>query len=482
MKVLLIEDNPGDARLIREMLVEDGGDFELFVAGTLSEGLASIESGGIDILLTDLGLPDSQGLETFTSEHSRAPDVPIIVLTGNDNEEMGSVAVREGAQDYLVKGRVDADTLGRCIRYAIERKRADEALREQERHFRSLIENASDIIVIIDEEANFHYASPSIERILGYRPEELEGGNAFDYIHPDDVPAVAGAVALGVKRNSAETAEFRFKLKAGGWRFFEGIGAVLPEEQAGVRIVVNCRDITERKQAEVELRRINAELDGYAHTVSHDLRGPLSAIKMANDMLQEILKTVPVDDIPPETMEVADIIDSSVDKSLALVQDLLYLAEAGQVPKTIAEVDISSTVARVLKEFAGRIQEKDVGVNVSGDMGTVLANPTHIYQVFLNLISNAIAHNNSAEPVIEISHPGDDGEGGHRYLVKDNGPGIPTDELENIFIPFFKGKTGGTGIGLATVNKIIGVYGGNIRAFNDNGACFEFVIRDLEQG
>jgi MinD-like ATPase involved in chromosome partitioning or flagellar assembly/ActR/RegA family two-component response regulator len=125
MKVLLIEDNPGDARLIREMLAEErGAPFDLEHADRLSTGLGRLAAGGIDVVLLDLSLPDSRGLSTFVRVHAQAPEVPIVLLTGRDDEELAVEAMREGAQDYLVKGQVDSSLLVRSMRYAIERHRA----------------------------------------------------------------------------------------------------------------------------------------------------------------------------------------------------------------------------------------------------------------------------------------------------------------------------------------------------------------------
>lgn len=130
IKVLLIEDNPGDTRLIREMLAEVGtASFDLKWADRLSSGLEQLARGGIDVLLLDLSLPDSQGLDTFTKVHIKAPTVPIIVLTSLDDGTVGVRAMREGAQDYLIKSQVDSNLLVRSIRYAIERQRLMEEVR-----------------------------------------------------------------------------------------------------------------------------------------------------------------------------------------------------------------------------------------------------------------------------------------------------------------------------------------------------------------
>jgi len=137
MRVLLIEDNEDDAILIREMLAEkkDLG-IELEWVDRLSRGLIELGSGKIDLVLLDLSLPDSHGLETFDTVQRCAPDVPIVVLTGLDDEAMANQAVRRGAQDYLVKGRLDSYLLTRAARYAVERKQAERALRESEAQLR----------------------------------------------------------------------------------------------------------------------------------------------------------------------------------------------------------------------------------------------------------------------------------------------------------------------------------------------------------
>jgi len=129
--ILLIEDNPGDVRLIQEMLKEiKGVNFNFQHAGRLSEGLEILIRNGIDVVLLDLSLPDSQGLETFNKLHEKIPDIAVIVLTGLDDSTIGVKAVQQGAQDYLVKGKVDGQLLFRSICYAVERQQMMKKLKE----------------------------------------------------------------------------------------------------------------------------------------------------------------------------------------------------------------------------------------------------------------------------------------------------------------------------------------------------------------
>ncbi len=133
IKVLLIEDNPGDVRLIREMLSEvPDTTIELECAGDLSSGLKCLADGGIDVLLVDLSLPDEHGLEVCVKINNQAQNVPIVVLTGLDDETVAIKALQMGAQDYLVKSQVDSRLLFRSIRYAVERKQAEEQLQHSQ--------------------------------------------------------------------------------------------------------------------------------------------------------------------------------------------------------------------------------------------------------------------------------------------------------------------------------------------------------------
>jgi putative nucleotidyltransferase with HDIG domain len=158
IEILLVEDNPGDARLIRELLkdVKVRG-FNLVHADRLSAGVQRVMEGGIDAILLDLSLPDSRGLDTLATMYPQAPTVPILVLTGLDDEAVGLEAVQHGAQDYLVKGHIDGELLARAILYAIERKQVEGALREREEHIQRQVEQLAalrsiDIAIISNHE------------------------------------------------------------------------------------------------------------------------------------------------------------------------------------------------------------------------------------------------------------------------------------------------------------------------------------------
>ena len=261
IKVLLIEDNSGDARLIQEMLAEVSAPFCLERTERLSAGLERLAKGSIGVVLLDLGLPDSWGLDTFLKTHSQAPQVPIIVLTGLFDEEWGLKAVREGAQDYLVKAQVDGNLLTRAIRYAIERKRAEEALRKSEIRYRNLVEDTVAGIVIIDSEGRFVYFNRAFCRMTGYTDEEMLGKPLANLLHSDDKKRVMLQFQKALTQPGDKPGlEFRMIHKNGHIVHMYSSPTALEYEgkMAGFSAIIT--DITERKRVEYDLGKRVQEL------------------------------------------------------------------------------------------------------------------------------------------------------------------------------------------------------------------------------
>lgn len=182
-KVLLIEDNPGDARLMREYLADPAGaQFELEHVTSLTDGLARLTQGGVDLVLLDLSLPDSPMAETFKRAHAAAPQVPIIVMSGLDDEKHAIETVQEGAQDYLVKAFVDTRLLVHAMRYAIERKRAEEALAHERDLLHTLLDNLPDRIYFKDDQSRFTRISKAVtEQFKIGHPREAMGKTDRDF-------------------------------------------------------------------------------------------------------------------------------------------------------------------------------------------------------------------------------------------------------------------------------------------------------------
>ncbi len=176
MRILLVEDSPSDADLVQQALQLSGaGRFDFTCVERLQDALARLGNESFDVLLLDLSLPDSSGAETFRRAHSAAPLVPIVVLTGANDESLGLTAVQEGVQDYLVKGQADGRQIARAIRYAIERKQAGEQLRQQEEWLRVTLASIGDAVIAGDTHGRVNFLNPVAESLTGWKADEALG-------------------------------------------------------------------------------------------------------------------------------------------------------------------------------------------------------------------------------------------------------------------------------------------------------------------
>ena len=289
LRVLLVEDNPGDARLIRELLVEAAAGFEPEWVQRLDLGLERLADGEpVDAVLLDLSLPDSQGFATFARVRAAAPDVPIIMLTGLADDELAVQAVRSGAQDYLNKGDVNGPLVARAVRYAIERRNVDVALRLSEEKLRLALEASESGIIDLDVPAGMITASAGCQAMLGFEAVEVTGGleEAWAaHIHPDDRAASLQALQDAVEGRSAYfEREHRLRAKDGGWVWVLGKGSVVGRGAEGepLRLLSTCTNITARKAAEeeaIETAILLEEQRRIATTLQENFIRPLPDVK-----------------------------------------------------------------------------------------------------------------------------------------------------------------------------------------------------------
>ncbi|MBN2168333.1 MAG: PAS domain S-box protein [Actinobacteria bacterium] len=363
-----------------------------------------------------------------------------------------------------------------------ERKLIQNSLRESEGKYRTLVETSPDTIVMLDRDYNILAINKQGVNILGYDSmDEMIGMSAGKLVVREDLGRANENAAKVFELGTVRSYIINLK-KKDGTVFPAEVSASPVMDASGkpASLVIIIRDITQRKIFEERLQKINAELEGYAHTVSHDLEGPASAIILASDTLQLLLDMPSSPKVDTDVRQVVETIGKNAKRASRLIRGLLDLAEAGQQPRIVSEVNVQEIIRSIEKERALEIKEKGISIDINNDLGVIIASQFHIYELFSNLLSNAIKHNNNPKPVIEISSIHDDNPTVHKYLIKDNGLGIPDTIIDKIFLPFLKGSGGQTGIGLAIVDKIVKVYQGNVSAYNDNGACFEVMIHDMD--
>ncbi|MBW4555603.1 MAG: response regulator [Trichormus sp. ATA11-4-KO1] len=266
IKVLLVEDNPGDVFLLQELLKEvTTAKVELQPVEQLLEALECLANDSFDVILLDLSLPDSQGLETFIKVARQAKATPIIVLTGIDDETLALRAMQEGAQDYLVKGQVTGDLLVRSMRYAIERQRSENALRQSEERFRVALKNSPIFVFNQDQDLRYTWVYNSMS---GWTGEDMLGKHDFDLIPAKDAQRLM-AIKHSVLTNGIGTREEVSITTPQGIRYYDlTVEPLRNESQEIIGITCASIDISERqaalherKLAEEKIREQAALLD-----------------------------------------------------------------------------------------------------------------------------------------------------------------------------------------------------------------------------
>ncbi|HEY9858022.1 MAG TPA: PAS domain S-box protein [Candidatus Obscuribacterales bacterium] len=262
LKILVVDDDDVDRMAVRRALKAAGLSLELLEVSSYSSAIALLQQQPFDCVLLDYRLPDGDGLTLVRTVREAGIQTALIVLTGQGDEQIAVELMKAGASDYLSKGKIVPESLSRSLRNAIRLCRAEmqaaaanQRLRESEARFRSLVQNSSDIITILEADGVIRYVSPSIERILGYQPEPLMGQSAFDYTHPAESAELQTAFAkILAQPGIAPPLEFRVRHAAGHWVDLEVVVNNLLQDVGVKGVILNSRDITERKQLEQALR------------------------------------------------------------------------------------------------------------------------------------------------------------------------------------------------------------------------------------
>jgi PAS domain S-box-containing protein len=494
LKVLLIEDNSGDARLIREMLLEvPQTRFELEVADRLATGLGRIRAGDIRAVLLDLGLPDSQGYETFVAAHREAPHIPIIVLTGLGDEALALRTVKGGAQDYLVKGQVDAGVLERTIRYAVERKNAEEALRsseaalrQSEASFRSLVVNSPFAIFRVSLDGRFLDANPALVDMLGYGSDsELMALDLCADIHSDSIESKR-LVEFFTSQAQFRCSEVRWKRKDSKPITVSLTGRPVRDEKGTLtHFEMIAEDITKRRALEAQLRQAQKmeSVGRLAGGIAHDFNNMLGVILGYSEVLEDRLEE------NPELRRHAEQIKKAGLHAASLTRQLLAFSRQQVLePRVLNLNTVVAEMEKMLRPLIG--EDIELATALDPQLGQVKADEGQIGQVIMNLAVNARdAMPDGGKLVIETRNIELDEEYALRHpptvpgnyvmlVMTDTGVGMNMQTQAHIFEPFFTTKEvgKGTGLGLATVYGVIKQSGGHIWVYSEPGLGSTFTV------
>jgi len=361
-------------------------------------------------------------------------------------------------------------------------------LRSKEEYFRSLIETSTDMIVVLDAEGRFRYVSPSSERLIGYSPAELLGTVAFDLVHPDDADWLKGRVYAAVIANRTiddRPVVFRLRHKNGTWRTIDSHGRNMIAHPAIRGVLINARDVTERRQLEERLRQAQKmeAVGRLAGGIAHDFNNLLTAILGYSDL---VAGREQLDD---ETRSEVREIRKAAERAAALTRQLLAFSRKQVLqPKVLDLNRLVTDTEALMRRLIG--ENIDLRTSLAPDLPPIRADRSQIEQVVVNLVVNArdampdggtltIETRNAVFGRGDLEHEPELGPGSYVVLaVSDTGHGMSAEVQANIFDPFFTTKPPGqgTGLGLPTVLGIVKQSGGRIVFTSRVGAGTRFEV------
>jgi PAS domain S-box-containing protein len=499
-RLLLVEDDLSFARFLREMFKEQGSpDTELTHVDCMADAEKHLAERAFDIILLDPGLPDSQGIESVRRAHAAARRVPLVVLTGRDDESLALSALQEGAQDYLIKGQIDTRGLLRFLRYAIERNTMEDALFVAEERAQVTLNSIGDAVACTDPEGRITFLNIVAEGLTGWSLKEAEGRPMADVIRIIDATSreivQAPAPTSGGQDQVVHLPSNSILIRRDGSEtpIEDSVATIHDRDEHAAGAVIVFRDVSAARSSQRQLRavteeleRSNRELQDFATIASHDLQEPLRKIRAFGDRLAERSSGV----LDEEAQDSLQRMTNAAGRMQSLINDLLEYSQVTLRPEPPRPVDLGLVVADVLSDLDERIRTTGGQVHV-GPLPTVLASPLQMRQLFQNLIANALKfHPADVAPEVhieaiargELRGPKSrrDRVSGWEIRVRDNGIGFEQKHVERIFAPFQRlhGRQAyeGTGMGLAICRRIVAVLGGTISATSRPGAGATFVI------
>jgi two-component system cell cycle sensor histidine kinase/response regulator CckA len=496
VRVLFVEDSQNDVELIVRQLRKGGFLPEWEVVDTAETMEAALARGGWDVIISDHSMPRFDAPAALDVLKASGQDLPFIVVSGNIGEEMAVTCMKAGAHDYVTKGHLArlVPALSRELREADQRhqrRQAVEALRKSEERYRLLVENAADLITVIDMDGRVTFASPSVERVLGYRPEEITGHRVMDFVHGDDAGVVETAIAEAMKEGAPITMnDLRIRHRDGSWRIFEGSGARLAGDHAPAQLVVAARDITDRVQLRQQLQQAQRmeAVGRLAGGVAHDFNNLLTVILGYGNLLRGQVAG------NPELRQEVDEIKHAATRAATLTQQLLSFSRKQVM--TLRVVDLNDSV-RGMSTMLRTLAKEDIELVTRLDpaLGRVRIDPGQLEQMLMNLVLNARdAMPDGGRIVIETANVDLDDTFTHRHVVKpgpyvmlsvtDSGCGMEPEIQSRLFEPFFTTKEPGkgTGLGLSMVYGFVKQIGGSIFVYSEpgRGSTFKTYLPRIE--
>jgi PAS domain S-box-containing protein len=488
LRVLIVEDSEDDAELLVYELERGGYDPIYERVDTPAAMNTALDNQLWDIVIADYTLPCFSAPAALNLLKERGVDLPFIIVSGTIGEDIAVAAMKAGAHDYLMKGKLArlVPAVERECKEAIERRKrreAEQTVRQNEERFRALIENALDIITLLGADGIIHYESPSIEKVLGYKPEDLVDKNILEYVHPEDKENVLNTLNQAILNPSTTLGiEFRVQHQDGTWRIFEAVGKRFIDPAKMSCIVLNSRDITERKRAEEIRRTLERERElsegrfNFVSMMSHEFCNPITTIRVSNDILKNFSDRTTQE----QKARCLNQIEASAKEMTQLLEDILSLtrAEVGKLEVNPQPFDLVKFCRDLVEgmQMAGGKKHKLYYV-MQGECNPACMDENLLRHILTNLLLNAIKYSAEGSDVwFDLSCQNEEAI----FQIQDRGIGIPLQDQEKLFESFHRGqnvgKIPGTGLGLSIVKKYVDLHGGHISLKSKVGVGTTFTV------
>ena len=488
IRILLVEDSPSDATLLRQVfsrLEKEGWD--LVHVERLSNAIQACRNLTVDVVLLDLILPDSERLDTLVEFHTSVPDIPVVVLTVVNDEELALQAVAQGAQDYLFKEQITPQSLVRAIRYAIERGHILKQLQASEQRFRGVFDQTFQLMVLLTPEGNLleynqaalDFSHANQEDCLALPLWELKCWNYSQASQEWLQTAIANARDGHFVRAEIQV---RDALDVMVWVDFS-LKPLKDETGKVVMLIGEGRDISDKKRAETEIinaleqeRELNQLKSDLVSVVSHEFRTPLTTIRSSAELLERYCRDV----MDEKKSKHFQRIRAAINQTIQLLDDVLLIgkAEAGKMEFKPVAIDLVEFCRNLVEELRSNFNSHhSLTFTCQGECSNACLDENLLRPILTNLLSNAVKYSPKGETVnFELACQDEV----VTFRIQDQGMGIPPEDLSRLFESFYRasnvGSIQGTGLGLSIVKKSVDLHGGQLAVESALGIGTTFTV------
>lgn len=466
INLLIVEDDEDDYFLLESSLKEISFEKRITWAESYSKAIELIKSEVFDIILIDYRLGAHNGIELVEFVNGYSPYTPTILLTGLKESTIDQQALKYGVYDYLVKDQYTTESLSRSIRYAIEKAKVVKSLKESENKFKNLFENAVEYVFLIDSKYLIIDANKASLKLFDYSEKsKIIGQNMADYIFPR---------ISETEKYLNLTVEVELAVPHLNKKCFCIMNLTAVDAEKNIYQVV-LHDITERKINEQKEKLLEKQaLTGkVARIIAHEIKNPLTNIHLSLLELRTMLKGAKLVDNTEKPDDFIDIIERNGKRINTLIEDLLQATRFDTV--NMKELFLDEVIEDTITLVSDRIKLKDIQLEKKIHPKILIkADKEKLAIALLNLLVNAVeaVDEKTGKLKIEIATKNKQID----IAISDNGKGIPTQDLNKLFEPFFTSKKGGTGLGLTATYNIITKHDGTIKVQSEPGKGTTFYI------